>query len=129
MAVAINGETRAEGALPLDRPLQEMYGDLYFPVPAQLERFLVPSGNTEIRLELYCERVSDRLFNDAKVLNLNAARRRRNIEVIEADPKVVRRIRVEEPLNGLPRTSLVDIALLFLGDPRAVFARALENAP
>lgn len=55
VAAAINGETRAEGALPLDRPLQEMYQGLYFPVPAPLERFLVPRGNTEIRLELYCD--------------------------------------------------------------------------
>lgn len=55
VAAAINGETRAEGALPLDRPLQEMYEGLYFPVPAPLERFLVPRGNTEIRLELYCD--------------------------------------------------------------------------
>ncbi len=55
VSAAINGETRAEGALPLDRPLQELYEGLYFPVPAPLERFLVPRGNSEIRLELYCD--------------------------------------------------------------------------
>ena len=51
----INGSTRAEGALELDRTLQELYGGLYFPVPTQLERFLVPKGDIEIRLELYCD--------------------------------------------------------------------------
>lgn len=55
VAVTANGQTRAEGALSLDRPLQEMYEGLYFPVPAQLERFLVPAGDTEIRVELYCD--------------------------------------------------------------------------
>lgn len=51
----INGVRRAEGAIPLDRPLQEMFGGLYFPIPAPLERFLVPSGDAGIRLELYCD--------------------------------------------------------------------------
>ena len=55
VAAAVNGNMRAEGALPLERPLQEMYEGLYFPVPVPLERFLVPRGNTEIRLELYCD--------------------------------------------------------------------------
>jgi hypothetical protein len=45
----------AEGAVQLERPLQEMYGGLYFPVPASLERFVVPRGHVEIRLELYCD--------------------------------------------------------------------------
>ncbi|MGH8729578.1 MAG: hypothetical protein ACREV9_15790, partial [Burkholderiales bacterium] len=55
VAANINGMQRAEGAIPLDRPLQEMYGGLYFPIPAPLEQFLVPSGAAEIRLELYCD--------------------------------------------------------------------------
>ena len=55
VAADINGVRRAEGAIALDRPLQEMFGGLYFPIPAPLERFLVPSGNVEIRLELYCD--------------------------------------------------------------------------
>jgi molecular chaperone HtpG len=55
VATVINGSTRAEGAVQLKRPLQEMYGGLYFPIPATLERFLVPRGDIEIRLELYCD--------------------------------------------------------------------------
>lgn len=55
VATVVDGRTRAEGAVHLDRPLQEMYSGLYFPIPAALERFLVPRGDVEIRLELYCD--------------------------------------------------------------------------
>lgn len=51
----VDGVARAEGALELDRPLQEMFGGVYFPIPASLERFLVPRGSDEIRLDLHCE--------------------------------------------------------------------------
>lgn len=54
-AVASGGEARAEGALPLDRPLQEMFGGLYFPIPSPLEPFLVPRAESEIRLELFAD--------------------------------------------------------------------------
>ncbi|MGE3509292.1 MAG: ATP-binding protein [Vicinamibacterales bacterium] len=55
VAADVNGEIRAEGARPLDRPLQQMYAGLYFPIPAALEPFLVPRGTAEIRLELHCD--------------------------------------------------------------------------
>lgn len=55
IATEVNGELRGEGAAALDRPLQEMYGGLYFPIPLALERFLVPHGDTEIRLQLTCD--------------------------------------------------------------------------
>jgi hypothetical protein len=55
VATDVNGSTRAEGAVQLERALQEMYGGLYFPIPALLERFLVPRGDVEIRLELYSD--------------------------------------------------------------------------
>ena len=51
----LNGVIRAEGAVQLERPLQEMYGGIYFPIPAALEPFLVPKGDAEIRLELHCD--------------------------------------------------------------------------
>ena len=54
-AASAGGVTRAEGALPLDRPLQSMFGGLYFPIPSPLEPFLVPSANNEIRLELFAD--------------------------------------------------------------------------
>ncbi len=55
VAANVDGIVRAEGARQLDRPLQEMYGGIYFPIPAPLEPFLVPHGNAEIRLELHCD--------------------------------------------------------------------------
>ena len=55
VAANIAGTVRAEGAIQLDRLLQEIYGGLYFPIPRPLERFIVPKGDDEIRLELHCD--------------------------------------------------------------------------
>ena len=55
VAVDVSGRSRAEGVLELDRPLQEMFGGVYFPIPNTLEGFLVPKDNEEIRLDLHCE--------------------------------------------------------------------------
>ena len=55
VAADVNGTVRAEGALPIDRALQQMYAGLYFPIPVALEPFLVPRGDAEIRLELHCD--------------------------------------------------------------------------
>lgn len=55
VAADVSGSQRAEGALPLERPLQQMFEGLYFPIPAPLEHYLVPSGDGEIRLELHCD--------------------------------------------------------------------------
>jgi hypothetical protein len=52
---ASSGEARAEGAFPLDRPLQQMFDGLYFPIPSLLEPFLVPRAHNEIRLELFTD--------------------------------------------------------------------------
>ena len=55
VAANIAGTVRAEGAIQLDRLLQEIYGGLYFPIPKPLKRFIVPEGDDEIRLELHCD--------------------------------------------------------------------------
>ena len=55
VAAEINGTMRPEGAIALEQPLQEMYKGIYFPIPAPIERFLVPQGEEEIRLQLHCE--------------------------------------------------------------------------
>ena len=55
VAAEVDGRPRAEGVLELDRPMHEMYGSVYFPIPVALEQFLVPMGNEEIRLDLHCE--------------------------------------------------------------------------
>jgi molecular chaperone HtpG len=55
VAAELNGVVRAEGAIQLTQPLQEMDEGIYFPIPEPLERFLVPQGESEIRLELHCD--------------------------------------------------------------------------
>ncbi|GFH63352.1 MAG: hypothetical protein ZNDK_1123 [Candidatus Desulfovibrio kirbyi] len=55
VATTNGGEARAEGAIPFDRPLQQMFEGLYFPIPSPLEPFLVPDTNSEIRLELFTD--------------------------------------------------------------------------
>lgn len=55
VTTTVDGTPRAEGALPLDRPFQEMYKGAYFPIPEPLEPYLVPKGSAEIRLELHCD--------------------------------------------------------------------------
>jgi molecular chaperone HtpG len=55
VTTTVDGVPRAEGARPFDRPLQEMYGGAYFPIPEPLEPYLVPKGNAEVRLELHCD--------------------------------------------------------------------------
>jgi hypothetical protein len=45
----------AGGADEIDRPLQGLFGGLYFPVPQLLEKYLVPSDEQEIRIEVRCD--------------------------------------------------------------------------
>ena len=51
----VDGSKRAEGAVELEQPLQQMYDGLYFPIPPILESFIMPRGDEEIRLELHCD--------------------------------------------------------------------------
>jgi molecular chaperone HtpG len=60
VAANLDGVVRAEGAIALARPLQEMYSGIYFPIPPPLEPFLVPQGDAEIRLELHCDWIDTR---------------------------------------------------------------------
>ena len=55
VAVEVEGTLRPEEVLELHHPLQGMFGGVYFPIPGGLERYLVPFGNEEIRLDLRCE--------------------------------------------------------------------------
>ena len=43
------------GATPLERPVQSLFGGLYFPIPPVLEGHLVPVSSQEIRIEVHCE--------------------------------------------------------------------------
>ncbi len=55
--IIIAGSVASEssGALQMKRPVQALYGGLYFPIPSVLESFLVPGPNQEIRIEVQCE--------------------------------------------------------------------------
>ena len=55
VATEVEGTLRAEGAMELERPRQELFEGLYFAIPLSLERFLVPRGDEEIRLNLETE--------------------------------------------------------------------------
>ena len=58
------------GSSQEDRPLQSMYEGLYFPIAAELEACLVPSGDGEVRLEIDCEWID---FTSARVWQPTAA--------------------------------------------------------
>jgi molecular chaperone HtpG len=45
----------AGGAVELEQPLQGLFDGLYFPVPVELEPFLVPSDGREVRIEVRCD--------------------------------------------------------------------------
>jgi len=45
----------AGGAEEIDRSVQTLFGGLYFPIPAALEPFLVPTSSAEVRIEVRCE--------------------------------------------------------------------------
>ncbi len=45
----------AGGAAEISRPLQGLFGGLYFPIPEPLEEYLVPRGGGEVRIEVRCD--------------------------------------------------------------------------
>jgi molecular chaperone HtpG len=47
--------TRAEGSQQITKPVQLMFDGLYFPMPEKLERYLVPTGDASIRLQVDCD--------------------------------------------------------------------------
>ena len=55
VAPVSNGDKRAEGAVELHQPVQEIFEGAYFPIPIFVEPFLVPVGDREIRVELRCD--------------------------------------------------------------------------
>ena len=55
VTVEVDGVLRAEGVFEMERPLQGMFDGLYFRIREELERYLVPVGDEQIRLELHCE--------------------------------------------------------------------------
>jgi molecular chaperone HtpG len=47
--------TRAEGSQQIVKPVQLMFEGMYFAIPQQLERYLVPVGEISIRLQVDCD--------------------------------------------------------------------------
>jgi len=45
----------AGGAVELDQAIQSLFDGLYFPIPSELERFLVPADGREVRIEVRCD--------------------------------------------------------------------------
>jgi hypothetical protein len=45
-----------------------MYWGFYFPIPSSLEKFIVPRGDVEIRLELYCDWIGIRTAKQSHVV-------------------------------------------------------------
>ena len=50
---AVNGE--GSGVIQMEPPVQALYGGLYFPIPARLDPYLVPTPSQPIRIEVRCE--------------------------------------------------------------------------
>ena len=47
----------SHGAVDLGRRIQQIFGGLYFPVPIELEQYLVPIGDQEIHIRVQCDLV------------------------------------------------------------------------
>ena len=46
------GDSLSQGAVEIEGSIQELFGGLYFPLPTELERHLVPVGDQDIRIEV-----------------------------------------------------------------------------
>ena len=47
----------SHGAVELDRCIQQLFEGLYFPVPSELEEYLIPVGDQEIHIKVQCDLV------------------------------------------------------------------------
>ena len=45
----------SHGAVEIESSIQQLFGGLYFPLPPELEDYLVPTGNQEILIEVLCD--------------------------------------------------------------------------
>ena len=55
LLVATGTGLLSQGAVVLDRPIQQLFEGLYFPVPPELEEHLVPEGDQRIPVEVLCD--------------------------------------------------------------------------
>ena len=45
----------SQGAVAIDASIQQLFGGLYFPLPPELEEYLVPTESQEVRIEVLCD--------------------------------------------------------------------------
>ena len=45
----------SQGAVAIEGSIQQLFGGLYFPLPPELDDYLVPTGSQEIRIEVLCD--------------------------------------------------------------------------
>ena len=55
LLVAAGSESLSHGATVLQRPIQQLFEGLYFPIPTTLEEYLVPVGNQTICIQVNCD--------------------------------------------------------------------------
>ena len=55
LLVTTDNGSQSQGAVVLDRPIQQLFEGLYFPIPAELEEHLVPAGDQRIPIEVLCD--------------------------------------------------------------------------
>ena len=55
LLIVPGSESLSQGAVAIDRSIQQLFGGLYFPLPNDLEEILVPIGDQVIRIEVWCD--------------------------------------------------------------------------
>jgi hypothetical protein len=48
-------QSLSQGAVAIEGSIQQLFGGLYFPLPTELERHLVPIGDQVVRIEVLCD--------------------------------------------------------------------------
>ncbi len=55
LLLASDRQSLSQGAVAIAGSIQQLFGGLYFPLPTELERHLVPIGDQVIRIEVLCD--------------------------------------------------------------------------
>ena len=55
LLLTADGKSLSQGAIAIEGSIQQLFGGLYFPLPPELEEYLVPTGSQEIRIEVLCD--------------------------------------------------------------------------
>ena len=55
LLLTADSKSLSQGAISIERSIQQLFRGLYFPLPTELEAHLVPVGDQEIRIEVRCD--------------------------------------------------------------------------